>query len=114
MTTTATEATAPQNNISEVRKMLLEQMAALRNSADPDTMRQEIERGQCLSQIAQVITNTAKVEVDYIKATGQEKNPFLETAASTSHGDQQQAIATTVQRGPGNGISSITRHTLRG
>ena len=32
MTTTATEATAPQNNSSEVRKMLLDQMAALRNS----------------------------------------------------------------------------------
>ena len=112
MTTTATEATAPQNNISEVRKMLLDQMAALRNSATPDAMRQEIERGQCPSQIAQVITNTAKVEVDYIKATGQEKNPFLETA--TTAGAHQPAIATTVQAGPGNGISSITRHTLRG
>lgn len=112
MNNTATNA--PQNNISEVRKMLLDQMAALRSASNPELLRQEIERGQVLGQIAQVITNTAKVEVDYIKATGQEKNPFLETATSTSHGDQQQAIATTVQPGPGNGISSITRHTLRG
>ena len=87
-------------------------MAALRNSATPDAMRQEIERGQCLSQIAHVITNAAKVVVYYITPPAQENSPFLDTA--TTAGAHQPAIATTVQAGPGNGISSITRHTLRG
>ena len=69
-------------------------------------------RSFTLLACGQDTTNTAKVEVDYTKATGQEKNPFLETA--TTAGAHQPAIATTVQAGPGNGISSITRHTLPG
>lgn len=110
MTTATNTTTAPQNNISEVRKMLLDQMAALRSASNPELLRQEIERGQALGQIAQVITNTAKVEVDYIKATGQDRNAFLDAPAD----GRLTAITTSAPAGPANGITSITRHTLQG
>jgi hypothetical protein len=54
------------NNITELRTHLFETIAALKDKDKP----MEIERAKAISDVAQVIINSAKAEVDYIKATG--------------------------------------------
>jgi hypothetical protein len=102
------------NHISTVRKHLLDQMKALRN-ASPETLEREIGRSKGVAELAQAVVNTAKVEVDYLKATGQSSTPFLEVppdkpyvgVGSGTH-DVERLPA------PGNGITSITRHRMKG
>lgn len=103
-----------QNHISAVRQHLLDQMKALRGAASPEAIERELGRSRGVSDLAQAIVNTAKVEVDYLKVTGQTGSTFLE-------GDRQPALPDTTAAGnkvtqlpgPGNGITSITKHTLR-
>lgn len=68
------------NHISTVRQHLLDQLQALRTAA-PKELAKEITRSQAIAQVAQVVVNTAKVEVDYLKATRQKSTPFLEPAS---------------------------------
>lgn len=94
------------NHIDTVRMHLLDQMAALRN-AKPEDLKNEVERAKAISELAQVAVNTAKVEVDYLVATEQTSAPFLEAPPD-------EPYRTTKLEGPGNGITSITRHRLAG
>lgn len=98
------------NHISTVRQHLLDQLAALRSASTPEALRDELARSKGVSELAQAVTNTAKVEVDYLVATGQTSTPFLEVPP-----DEGVAhLGTTVVPGDRNGISSITRHRLQG
>ncbi|SCX92479.1 hypothetical protein SAMN05216420_101350 [Nitrosospira sp. Nl5] len=54
------------NNITELRLHLFETIAALKDKDKP----MDIDRAKAISDVAQVIINSAKAEVDYIKATG--------------------------------------------
>lgn len=94
------------NHISTVRQHLLDTLADLRNKDNP----MDIDRARAVADVATVIVNTAKVEVEYLKATNQTHTPFLEIPP-----DEQ--FRTTVS-GPDaalpNGISSITRHRIGG
>lgn len=72
------------NHISTVRQHLLDQLAALR-SATPEALKDELARAKGVSELAQTITNTAKVEVDYLVATGQSSTPFLEVPPDTPY-----------------------------
>lgn len=54
------------NNISELRDHLFETIAALKDKDQP----MDIDRAKAISDVAQVIINSAKAEVDYIKVTG--------------------------------------------
>lgn len=54
------------NNITELRSHLFETIAALKDKDKP----MDIDRAKAISDVAQVIINSAKAEVDYIKATG--------------------------------------------
>lgn len=109
------ETQADTNHISTVRQHLLDQIKALRGAATPEAIAQEIVRSKGVSELAQAVVNTAKVEVDYLKATGQTNTPFLDAppaapqlpGASATH-DVQRLPA------PGNGITSITRHRVKG
>ena len=92
------------NHISTVRQHLLDQMQALR-SAKPEEVKQELERAKGISELAQVAVNTAKVEVEYLIATEQTSTPFLEVPPDEPYVRLE---------GPGNGITSITRHRLQG
>lgn len=108
------------NHISTVRRHLLDQMRALRQASTPEDVEREISRSKGVSDLAQAVVNTAKVEVDYLKATGQTSTPFLEVPpdqpylpdASGKQGAGQHAVQQLAA--PGNGINSITRHTLKG
>ncbi len=87
------------NHISTVRQHLLDQMQALRSASGSEAIKQELEKAKGISELAQVAVNTAKVEVDYLEATGQNSAAFLESDAV-----DPEALP--------NGISSITRHRL--
>jgi hypothetical protein len=64
-------------HIDQVRQHVLDQMQSLR-TAKPEDIERELKRAKGVSELAQVMVNTAKVEVDYIAATKQPSAPFLE------------------------------------
>lgn len=55
------------NDINELRNILFETLRELNNKENP----MDIKRARSISDTAQVIINTAKVEVDYYRATGE-------------------------------------------
>ncbi len=58
-----------KNKIEDVRNHLF---AILEGLADPDPEKPiPLDRAKAAVEVAQAIINTAKVEVDYLKATGQ-------------------------------------------
>jgi hypothetical protein len=61
-------------HISQLRQDLLDTLKDLRNRVDP----MEPDRARAIAQVASVLVDTAKVEVDYIKVTGQDRSGFLE------------------------------------
>jgi hypothetical protein len=62
------------NDIEALRTHLFETLAALKDKDNP----MDIDRAKAVSEVAQVIINTAKVEVDFAKATGAKTSGFLE------------------------------------
>lgn len=67
--------TNPHTNphINQVRQSLLDTLADLRNREAP----MDIERAKAVAQVAGVLVDTAKVENDYLKITGQDSGQFL-------------------------------------
>ncbi len=55
-----------RNKIDDLRDHLFETLEALRDTEEP----MELERAKAIADVAQVIVNSAKVEVDFLKATG--------------------------------------------
>lgn len=64
--------TAP--HISTLRQHLLDTLADLRNRDNP----MEPDRARAIAQVASVAVDTARVEVDYLKATGQDVSNFID------------------------------------
>lgn len=93
------------NHINTVRALLIEQMRALRSAKPGEQLVAELERARGVSGVAQTIIASAKVEVEYLTATDQGDSPFLKT---------EEGPGTLRLEGPGNGISSITRHRMGG
>ena len=52
--------------ITDMRQHLMETLAALRDRENP----MDVDRARAVAQVASVLVDSAKVEVDYIKATG--------------------------------------------
>lgn len=63
------------NDINALRLHLFNTLAALQDKANP----MAIERAKAISDVAQVIINSAKVEVDFAKVTGSDTSTFLES-----------------------------------
>jgi hypothetical protein len=85
-------------HIDQVRTALLATLADLRDRTNP----MDIERAKAVANVASVLVDTARVENDYLKITGQDRSGFL------SRPDDLNLP------GPANGITSITRHQLKG
>ena len=62
-------------HINQVRQSLLDTLADLRNREQP----MDIERAKAVAQVASVLVDTAKVENEYLKITGQNRSNFIET-----------------------------------
>lgn len=56
----------PKNKIEDLRNHLFATLEALQDDEKP----MEIERAKTIADVAQVIVNSAKIEVDFIRATG--------------------------------------------
>ncbi len=58
----------PKNKLEDLRDHLFETLEALRDEEKP----LDIERAKAISQVAQTIIDSAKVEVHFLEVTGQE------------------------------------------
>lgn len=61
-------------HIDAVRTELLATLQALRDREN----QMDVDRARAVAQVAGVLVDSAKVEVEYIKVTGQDNAPFLE------------------------------------
>ena len=89
-------------HINQVRQSLLDTLTDLRNRDQP----MDIERAKAVAQVASVLVDTAKVENDYLKITGQDRSNFIETPA-----DELLGIAAPT---PHNPFPTVVRHRLQG
>lgn len=64
----------------------------------------DLDKARAINEIGKTITETAKVEVDYLRATGGGESSFIDTAIGANN----------VPPGLPNGIVGITRHRLQG
>lgn len=64
----------PKNKIEDLRNILFETMEKLMDDDDP----MDLERAETVAKVAQVIVNSAKVEVDFIKQTGHGGTSFIQ------------------------------------
>jgi hypothetical protein len=84
--------------IADLRRRLFETIDGVRRNTI------DLDKAKTISELSQVIVNTAKVEVEYLRATGGEQSAFI---GADEQGDPSLEPLS-------NGISSITRHTLKG
>lgn len=87
-------------NVSDLREHLFATLAALRDTENP----MDIERARAVSDVAQTIINSAKVEVEYLKVAGSGESSFIDTGVGAGN----------LPAGLPNGIAGIVRHRLQG
>jgi hypothetical protein len=63
-------------HINDLREHLMATLASLRDRENP----MEPDRARAVAQVAGVLVDTARAEIDYIKATGADRSDFLEPA----------------------------------
>jgi hypothetical protein len=68
-----------QNKIEDLRNHLFATLEALRDADKP----MDLDRAKTISEVAQTIINTAKVEVEFIEATGSKGTGFVPAAERT-------------------------------
>ena len=92
-------------HIDQVRQALLATLTDLRDRENP----MDIERAKAVATVAGVLVDTAKVENEYLKITGQDRSNFLEQPAGEAEPDLRL-------NGPAahNPFSTSVRHRLQG
>ena len=70
-----------RTHIDEVRAALMGTLNDLRDKDKP----MDVDRARAIAQVATVLVDSARVENDYLKITGQDRSQFLE--ASKDDGD---------------------------
>jgi hypothetical protein len=98
-----TEATTA--HINDLRAHLMETLADLRNRANP----MEPDRARAIANVASVLVDTARVEVDFIRATARTESAFLADKAGADVPAIRHTATGTVFKGGG-----VTRHQLAG
>lgn len=69
------------NNIEALREHLFNTLQGLADTSKP----MEIERARAISEVAQVIINSAKVEVEHLKVAGGKGTGFINAPGSVTH-----------------------------
>ena len=92
-------------HIDQVRQSLLDTLADLRNRENP----MDIERAKAVATVASVLVDTAKVENEYLKITGQDRSAFLGDSVEGSHRITVSETPTANQPFP-----RVVRHSLQG
>lgn len=91
-------------HINELREHLMGTLTSLRDRDNP----MEPDRARAVAQVAGVLVDTARVEVEFLKATGADKSKFL--------GDQPETPALPAPSGTPtahNPFPNVRRHTLQ-
>ena len=98
------------SDITALREALFAQLAELRATptGNVDALRAAISKAQAIGELAKSITDTGRLEVDYLRLTGGNESKFLALT------DDGTAGASPPAKAGGNGIVGITRHVLRG
>ena len=81
-----------QKTIEDLRAVLFETLQAVKSGA------LDLDRARAVNELGRSITETAKVEVDYLRATGGGESSFISTAVGADNLPP--------------GITGITRHRL--
>lgn len=90
-------------HINAVRQALLDTLSDLRNKEAP----MDIERAKAVATVASVLVDTAKVENEYLKITGQDRSNFIETP-------DEEVPRMTGSASPFPGLSGVIRHRIQG
>lgn len=85
-----------QKTISDLRAVLFDTIAGVRDGSI------DLEKAKVISGLSQVMVNSAKTEVDYVKATNGIGSAFLDKSTITSRTDLP------------HGITGVTIHKLKG
>lgn len=86
------------NDISALRAKLFETLDAVRAGTI------DLDKARTINEIGKTLVDSAKVEVDYLRATGGGESSFIDTAIGADN----------VTPALPNGITGITRHRLQG
>lgn len=111
------EATKPANDIAELRGHLFDTMRALRDTKNP----LDVKRAHAICDVAQQITDTARIELDMMKITKERvASDFLPPPDCETPPTSGQLPGHTRQTGNGTATvqsighgATVTRHTLR-
>lgn len=93
--------------IEDLRAALFETIAGVRAGTTT------IDQAKTIGELSQVIVNTAKVEIDYLRVTDGGESTFISTAVGRSNLPQSLPNGNASKPLP-NGIVGITRHVLEG
>lgn len=78
-------------HINALRTQLLDTLRDLRNRTNP----MEPDRARAIAQVASVLVDTARVEVDYIKVTGQDVSNFIDGLKAPDEAPPTLTVAST-------------------
>lgn len=81
--------TTPNENnphITEVRSIMMAQLRALK-AADGEKLEAELSKSKAINALSQTLINSARVEIDYLKETGQQQSKFLELPVDVHTGN---------------------------
>lgn len=95
--------TAKTQTIEDLRTALFSTLEGVRAGTI------DLDKARAVNEIGKTIVETAKVEVDYLRATGGGESTFISTAIGADNVPKGLPPAT-----PGNGVIGITRHVLQG
>ncbi|SOE85642.1 hypothetical protein SAMN05446935_6115 [Burkholderia sp. YR290] len=100
--------------INDLRAHLFDTLKALNDKEKP----LDIERAKVVADVGQVIINSAKVEVDFMRVAGGKGSGFIPVAVAEPEPASAEPlpVADTTPSFPAastNGIRSITRHVLK-
>jgi hypothetical protein len=93
-------------HITQLRQHLLDTLVDLRNREQP----MEPDRARAVAQVASVLVDTAKAEIDYLRVTGQQQASFLEEPTDPAVAHLGRTPTGVVDRR----VTGVTRHRLAG
>jgi hypothetical protein len=77
-----------KNKIDDLRNHLFAQLERLgEDEMTPEDLQKEIDRAKAMTEVAQVIVNSAKVEVDFMKQIQGVKSPFFHSDRMLNQGE---------------------------
>lgn len=109
-------------HITELRQSLMDTLKHLGTLGrdgkplDPEQIKAQVSVANAMKGVADTLVDTAKVEVEYLKATGQDRSGFLEEPpdSAVAHLGHTTTGVVSALPAPGNGITSVTQHRMRG